>query len=577
MRISGLRRFTRRRFVFAISWVVIPFLTLTILPVNCAIAFGGNSEVAQTKSNPQRASTGSAQISGHIYRADTGAPLTKVEVGLIPVAGTSLNVFGEKRFTLTDANGLYTFTQVAAGTYTVGTSPQGFVSRYFDDEPSPADARILSISSGESLERIDIRVVAAGVISGTVFDEENKPVVAVEVQAVRIRYLRGGRRLEAPRMGINTDDLGNFRLYHLPPGNYFVRVETTSLNLQTGKQESQLAYYPGTTSIDNAQPLKVAGGEEISGIRFMVEKLPSYSVTGNVIDLTGTWGQKPYSVRAQHVAGGDREPNTAATSAGTFTIHGLTSGEYILTASAMQMPSPSQRTQQQLYGYTTIRVADTDTRANIQVSFGSYVAGRVVLENPNGKSVTGVSVGLWPGESPFGEGPSWQHDDVNQSGTFRITEVRSGNYDLDVFDNPGMYLKKVVCNGRDYTLLPITMDSSANVTDCVLTLATDAGAITGRVLDGDKPVRGQRIIAIPEERSLRHLQRFTAMGTTDANGGYHLSGVIPGDYLLFAVPPDENELYFDINFADRNLRDAERVSVKFNETKTVPLKPTLPQ
>ena len=72
-------------------------------------------------------------------------------------------------------------------------------------------------------------------------------------------------------------------------------------------------------------------------------------------------------------------------------------------------------------------------------------------------------------------------------------------------------------------------------------------------------------------------QRFTVIGTTDANGAYQLSGVIPGDYLLFAVPPDENELYFDINFADRNLRDAERVTVKPNETKNIPLKPTTPQ
>ena len=140
-----------------------------------------------------------------------------------------------------------------------------------------------------------------------------------------------------------------------------------------------------------------------------------------------------------------------------------------------------------------------------------------------------------------------------------------------------MYLKKAICNGRDYTLLPLTIDSGATVSDCVLTLATDAGAISGQVLDGNKPIHGERIVAIPEDRSLRHLPRFTAIGTTDANGAYQLSGVIPGDYLLFAVPPDENELYFDINFADRNQRDAERVTVKSSEVKTVALKPTMPQ
>ena len=53
--------------------------------------------------------------------------------------------------------------------------------------------------------------------------------------------------------------------------------------------------------------------------------------------------------------------------------------------------------------------------------------------------------------------------------------------------------------------------------------------------------------------------------------------MIPGDYLLFAVPQDENETYFDINFADRNQQFAERVSVKSSETKTVALKPATPQ
>jgi hypothetical protein len=243
----------------------------------------------------------------------------------------------------------------------------------------------------------------------------------------------------------------------------------------------------------------------------------------------------------------------------------------------MQLTQEPRKNSQQLFGYTTVRIADGDTRTNIQVSFGTYVAGKVVVENPKGQSLGGLYIGPTPADSLFGNGTNWLHDNVNQSGAFRVTDVRSGNYDLGTFDNPGMYLKKAICNGRDYTLLPMTIESGVNVNDCVLTLATDVGAITGRVVDGDKPVRGEKIIAIPEERSLRHLQRFTVIGTADANGVYQLSGVIPGDYLLFAVPADDNELYFDINFADRNLRDAERVSVKSNETKSVPLKPTSPQ
>ncbi len=167
--------------------------------------------------------------------------------------------------------------------------------------------------------------------------------------------------------------------------------------------------------------------------------------------------------------------------------------------------------------------------------------------------------------------------ETDRSGTFKIHYLISGSYYFSTYGGSGMYLKQAVCNGKDHTFLPLTIEPGIGVSDCVLTMGTDAGVVKGHVLDGGKPVAGLTVVAIPEQRSLRHLDRFTVTGKTNANGEYHLPGVIPGDYLLFAVPPDENEEYFDINFADGNQHDAERVSVKSGETKTVVLKPATPQ
>jgi hypothetical protein len=166
---------------------------------------------------------------------------------------------------------------------------------------------------------------------------------------------------------------------------------------------------------------------------------------------------------------------------------------------------------------------------------------------------------------------------VERNGSFKIEYVPIGSYYFSTFGGSGIYLKQVVCNGKDYTFLPLAIEAGAGVNDCVLTMGTDSGVVKGQVLNGDKPAPGLTVIAIPQQRSLRHLDRFTITGKTDVNGGYQLSGVIPGDYLLFALRPDEGESYFDIDFADRNQQFAERVSVKSNETKTVALKPTTPQ
>ena len=528
---------------------------------------------------PQNNAAASGKISGHVYRADTGAPLVKAQVTLIPVTKTSLNITGERRFTLTDADGSYAFAEVASGTYTIGGSHTGFIGRYFDDVWSPEDARILNISSNDTLERIDLRLISAGAISGTVFDEDNQPLMTVQVEAVRIRYMPGGRRQEAPRAIAVTNDLGEFRLFNLPPGNYFVRILTSTVNPQTGKQVLRLAYYPNTMAIENAQPLKITGGNEISGIRLSAGMPSSYSITGSIVDVTGSAGQRKYDVTVHRLNTGENAGPSTPSIDGTFALRGMTAGDYVLMAASTLLGPDAELNgrPREVAGLAIAHVGDGDTRVNIQVSPQVEVSGKVSIENSTGKSATGMLVALWPQLPILGTGPNMFHGEIDRNGLFRIQYLTSGSYDFGTFDTSGMYLKKVLCNGKDYTLLPLTIESGISVKDCAVMLGTDTGVVKGQVLDGEKPAPGLTVIAIAEQRALRQLDRFAVKGKTNANGEYQLSGVVPGDYLLFAVPPDDCETYFDIDFADRNQRDAERVSVKSRETKNIPLKPTAPQ
>ena len=136
-----------------------------------------------------------------------------------------------------------------------------------------------------------------------------------------------------------------------------------------------------------------------------------------------------------------------------------------------------------------------------------------------------------------------------------------------------MYLKQAACSGRDYTYQPLTIDSGLTISDCTLTLATDTAAMTGQVLDSNKPVPDMVVIAVPQSLALRRIARYTLTANTDANGTFKISGMIPGDYLVLAIPRDDEQNYFQIDFADRNQRDAERVSINSGDTKTVTLKP----
>lgn len=53
--------------------------------------------------------------------------------------------------------------------------------------------------------------------------------------------------------------------------------------------------------------------------------------------------------------------------------------------------------------------------------------------------------------------------------------------------------------------------------------------------------------------------------------------MIASDYLVVAVNEDDELSHFQIEFADRNQRDAERVSVKSGDAKIVTLNPATPQ
>src|SRR5207248_8888823 len=65
------------------------------------------------------------------------------------------------------------------------------------------------------------RLIPWGVIAGRVLDEEGEPLPWAQVSALREVYSNGKRRL-SPEALVPTNDLGEFRLFGLKPGRYFV-------------------------------------------------------------------------------------------------------------------------------------------------------------------------------------------------------------------------------------------------------------------------------------------------------------------------------------------------------------------
>ena len=553
----------------------------------CALLYDGG--VAQSGAQDQRLGS----ISGHVYRADTGEPIAKAMVTLMPDREDT----NEVQYMKTDGGGAYKFIHVEPGKYNVQAEHIGFLaSKHNDPDPAGNDQTII-LKSGQDLDKIDVQLEPVGAISGTIVDEDNEPVRGLFVVALRPFFFWGGRApVFSYESGLTfTDDLGHFRLSGLQAGSYYIRVGGDN-----GRQTFQgppihaakygITYYPRATTLGDTQRIRVTPGMEISDINIVVTtQFHTYTVRGAVTNLSGN-ADRRFSVIIHRTGTGPQNAigliaTTNANADGSFVLPGVPPGEYVVTAEQSQLASRGAGQSSSAIaatGEATVRVEDSDMKVGIVIQPPSEVRGIVASETG---TRAGANRNLWvrldkelDAKQIEESLPDEPVSKVEEHGEFNLQNIRPGTYRFSVVGD-GMnrnYVKVAQCSGTDYATRPINVEPGIVVSDCTLTIASDSCVISGQVLDGDAPVKGFEVVAIPELMSLRYFGAYTkkAPMKTDGNGRFQIAGVIPGDYVLYAVPEDPLRGYFALDFADRNASSGERVTVKSGESKTINLKPT---
>jgi hypothetical protein len=185
---------------------------------------------------------------------------------------------------------------------------------------------------------------------------------------------------------------------------------------------------------------------------------------------------------------------------------------------------------------------------------------------------------------------------LDSAGRFKLTGIDPGLYVLTLgqatIANPAdlaslaggaaedlrlMYLKQANCAGRDYAKEVFRLNGGTLLSDCKVTIGRDTASINGKVMDGDKGVARQLVVAIPALPELRRNPRYTLTGSTNRDGQFSITGIIPGDYLIFAVTPNVEQSYYALDFAERNPSAGERATFRPGEAKTFVLKPSSAQ
>src|SRR5919197_1510071 len=158
---------------------------------------------------------------------------------------------------MTDAEGRYELTQLAAGRYHLKATRGGYVEVAYGQRRPFERGRPLELGEGDA-------------------------VAHVSVSLARRRYIDGARRL-VPESGSSTDDRGEFRIFGVPPGNYVIVARFDASDLGSRDRVRYVpTYYPGTPVASEAQHVTVGLGQEVSGIIIALARAATATVRGVV-------------------------------------------------------------------------------------------------------------------------------------------------------------------------------------------------------------------------------------------------------------------------------------------------------
>jgi hypothetical protein len=257
------------------------------------------SQPAQPARDRARASAGTATIRGRVFAADTDTPLRRARITWSLEGATTSRAGSQGPLgVMTDNNGRYEIPDLPAGRYHVLARRSGFLQMDFASRRGVgatgrvvADAErgiTIDLADGQAFAAADFHLSRAGVIAGHIVDEYGDPVVSAFVGAGRMASAGGRRRLIGYATD-TTDDQGEYRLFGLPPGSYYVVSSAPSYLRQTAEGSSYAdVLYPGVTRRDQARLVAVRIGEEVPEINFALAPVRLARIEGTILTSRGT-------------------------------------------------------------------------------------------------------------------------------------------------------------------------------------------------------------------------------------------------------------------------------------------------
>src|SRR5579863_192994 len=239
--------------------------------------FARNANVSGSQGTAQSSSQSrQATLQGIVTKDPGSDPVKKALIELIAESQAE----GGNYTALTGADGGFRIENIVPGRYRLFVERSGY--QEIDKRQRRTEGRVLTLSAGQDMKDLVIRLQAAAVVEGRISDEDGDPMPEAQVAVLRQTFVAGRSHWE--QVGAErTNDLGEYRIAGLAAGSYFLSVmpppDFRSLIEATGKTPPEIrqdvaapsekvttsyqtTYYPGTRDRAQAAPIQLHAGDD---------------------------------------------------------------------------------------------------------------------------------------------------------------------------------------------------------------------------------------------------------------------------------------------------------------------------
>ena len=542
--------------------------------------------------------TGLAALSGRVLRGDTGAAGKRA---IVRLAGQDTR---DRRTVQTDDNGRYQFTDLQDGRYTVTVSKAGFITLAYGQKHPRQPALPIQVDAGRPLVNVNIALPRGSVITGQVVDEDGEPMTRALVQVLRYVYRQGLRQIE-PAGTDQTDDRGQYRVFDLEPGEYFVSVTLPrrrggvgaggpgGRGARGGRGGGGLfgtfdvedpnatglapSYYPGVTMLWEAVPLTLGLSQEMASVNFAAQLVRMARVGGMVFGPDGSPARGTQVLLTSSEVMGRRQGSMLAGRVdrdGYFEVTNVPPGSYTVQA----LSGRGRRDSEPVFASLKIAVDGQDiTDLTMMLRHGAEISGMLTFDGtqlPDPSDLERLLVTTSPiNPTPF-EQRGGSNAGVEPDGSFVLSDIGGGPRLIRMNRLPdGLQLKAVYLEGQDVIDAPRDFAAGQSIAGVTLVLTDQITELAGMVHDdrGDA-VTEFTVIAFPtDERLWQPQSRHIMASRPDQNAQYRMRGLPPGDYLLSVVEVVQQGEWFDPRLLADLRRRAARVTLRDGEHKSLNL------